>query len=65
MQTTTITEPLAVICEYAKAIELDPELSEAYNNLGVLMTTVTDNNYQQASCVRAAVLPVAVPGRSL
>jgi tetratricopeptide (TPR) repeat protein len=42
MQTTTYTDPTEIVCEYARAIELDPELFEAYNNLAVLMMTVCE-----------------------
>jgi tetratricopeptide (TPR) repeat protein len=37
MHTAPYTDPAIITCEYARAIELDPELFEAYNNLGVLM----------------------------
>jgi tetratricopeptide (TPR) repeat protein len=36
MHTATYTDPTEIICEYAKAIELDPGLFEAYNNLAAL-----------------------------
>jgi tetratricopeptide (TPR) repeat protein len=45
MQTTTFTDPAGIVCEYAKAIELDPQLFEAYNNLGVLMMLITRPKY--------------------
>jgi tetratricopeptide (TPR) repeat protein len=77
MQTTTFTDPsmlswkgpspidpLPIICEYARAIELDPNLFEAYNNLGVLVMHVggyadydlfyTSSPYEQESCVQDA-----------
>lgn len=70
MQTTTFTEPQGVICEYAKAIELDDQLFEAYNNLGAFMMSISQpkygdtcsdiydcyetSEYEQLSCIQSA-----------
>jgi tetratricopeptide (TPR) repeat protein len=51
MQTATYTDPTEIICEYARAIELDPSLFEAYNNLGVLLLE-NPNYYEQPPCVQ-------------
>jgi tetratricopeptide (TPR) repeat protein len=64
MQTTTFTDPAEIVCEYAKAIELDPNLFEAYNNLGVLMLDLDSrceagyeigsrSPHEQLECVQA------------
>lgn len=42
MQTGTQTDTTEIVCEYARAIELDPDLFEAYNNLAVLMMSVCE-----------------------
>ena len=49
-----ITDARTAVCEYARAIQLDPKMFEAYNNLGVLMTDQEPGWYSQESCVKAS-----------
>lgn len=61
IQTTTYTDPTEITCEYARAIELDPGLFEAYNNLAVLMMTAPRYEYEELDCVTAAGIPSLEP----
>jgi len=65
MQTAPYTDPLPIACEYARAIQLDPGLFEAYNNLGVLMMQHQEESLSAVAgaepCVQAAGLSSLEP----
>jgi len=69
MHTTTYTNPVEIVCEYAKAIELDPDLFEAYNNLAVLIMDVCEDRgnwvYLSEACISSleaeCVLETGIP----
>jgi tetratricopeptide (TPR) repeat protein len=51
------TDVMAAGCEYARAIQLDPTMFEAYNNLGVLLMDWSDIRYGTlGACLDAAGL---------
>ncbi len=63
--TTSLSNPVEIICSYAQAIEADPGLAEAYNNLGVLMIQLGNQQsiansffdtspYEREYCLQAA-----------
>ncbi len=62
LPTSTITDTVAASCEYARAIQLDPTMFEAYNNLGMLLMNfqLSDQN-ETLACLRAAGLPSIMP----
>jgi len=51
----TITDTVSAACEYAQAIEIDPQLFEAYLNLGVLLRAGESDAIASAPCMSQLV----------